>query len=98
MKCLNDSIPVRITTMLARKPTMIHIARNGVWSTDLENGSTMFSYEKPTTTSDVANSWRASGTPVFHSPTTALSSYNRVGHTVIRETLPNDRHRGPQPD
>jgi hypothetical protein len=36
----------RIATMLARRPTRIHIAVNGVWSADLADGSTIFSYEK----------------------------------------------------
>ncbi len=36
----------RVERMLARKPTMIHIAVNGAWSADLADGSTIFSYEK----------------------------------------------------
>lgn len=41
----------RIAEMIARKPTCIHIARNGVWSADIpsrySNGtSSLFSYEK----------------------------------------------------
>jgi ribosomal protein L18 len=43
---LNDSTAERIAKTLARKPILIHIAVNGVWSADLEGGACLFSYEK----------------------------------------------------
>jgi hypothetical protein len=52
--------------MLARKPTMIHLAVNGVWSADLEDGSTIFSYEKldyHTGTREFLEGLRAAGIP-----------------------------------
>ena len=43
---VTEYVRIRIREMLARKPTMIHIATNGVWSADLADGATIFSYEK----------------------------------------------------
>lgn len=36
----------RVANMLARKPLHIHIAVNGTWSADLEDGVVLYSYEK----------------------------------------------------
>jgi hypothetical protein len=36
----------RVAELLARKPTKIHIACNGVWSADLADGGSIYSYEK----------------------------------------------------
>lgn len=46
MSGLTDTAETRVAALLARRPTRIHLAVNGVWSADLADGSTVFSYEK----------------------------------------------------